>query len=87
MNEIYKLLISNSAQREIRKLQKVELQKILLAIALFSTIPRPSGFKKLVGTHSTYRIRIGNYRVLDIIDDVIRIVEVSSVRHRRVAYE
>lgn len=87
MPKIYEVIISNSAQREIRKLQKIEVQRIIPAIRLLSNDPRPSGCKKLTSTQNIYRIRIGNYRVLYSIDDVIRIVEVSGVRHRRDAYE
>ncbi|GLU50946.1 type II toxin-antitoxin system RelE family toxin [Dyadobacter frigoris] len=87
MPKIYEVIITSSAQKEIRKLQKIEVQRIVPAIQLLSIEPRPSGCKKLISTQSIYRIRIGNYRVLYSIDDVIRIVEVSGVRHRRDAYE
>ena len=87
MSDIYELIITGSAQKEIRKLPKDEVRRILPAIQSLSQNPRPSGCKKLVATKNSYRIRIGNYRVLYIIDDVIRIVEVSGVKHRREAYE
>jgi mRNA interferase RelE/StbE len=87
MSEFYELIISSSAQKDIRKLPKTELPKIVPAINLLSQNPRPSGCKKLVTTKNTYRIRIGNYRVLYLVDDVIQIIEVSAVKHRREAYE
>ncbi|MDQ6481741.1 type II toxin-antitoxin system RelE/ParE family toxin [Dyadobacter sp. LHD-138] len=87
MHKVYKLLITNSAQKEIRTLQKTEVQKIIPAIQSLSENPRPSGCKKLVSVKNIYRIRIGNYRVLYSIDDLIRIVEISGVEHRREAYE
>ncbi len=87
MKELYDLIILNSAQREIRKMQKDEIGKILLAIKSLAQNPGPFGFKKLVGIKNSYRIRIGNYRVIYTIEDVVRIVEVSGVRHRREAYD
>jgi len=87
MPKIYEVIISSSAQREIRKLQKIEVQRIIPAIQLLSNDACPPGCKKLTSTQNIYRIRIGNYRVLYSIDDVIRIMEVSGVRHRRDAYE
>lgn len=87
MNEFYELIITSSAQKDIRKLPKTELPKIVPAINFLSENPRPSGCKKLVATKNTYRIRIGNYLVLYLIDDAIRIIEVSAVKHRREAYE
>ncbi|WP_149241445.1 type II toxin-antitoxin system RelE family toxin [Dyadobacter sp. 32] len=87
MKEIYRLFILNSAQKEIRKLPKTEAERIIRIIKLLPSDPRPTGCKKLVSTKSSYRIRIGNYRVLYLVDDIIRIVEVSAVKHRREAYE
>ena len=74
MNEIYELVITSSAQKEIQKLPKTEIQRIVPAIDLLSQNPRPSGCRKLVATKNSYRIRIG-------------IIEVSGVKHRREAYE
>lgn len=48
--------------------------------------PRAHG-KGLVANHSgEWRYRVGDYRVLCIIEDNKLIVEVFSVRHRRRAY-
>ena len=87
MSDAYQIVVSTSAQREIRKLHNSELKRILSAIASLSIVPRPVGCKKLVASGNTYRIRIGDYRVLYLIEDSIRIVEISSVKHRREAYE
>ncbi|WP_159468602.1 type II toxin-antitoxin system RelE/ParE family toxin [Dyadobacter sp. 3J3] len=87
MPKIYEVIVTSSAQKEIRKLQKIEVQRIIPAIQLLSVDPRPPGCKKLTSASNIYRIRIGNYRVLYSIYDVIKIVEVSGVRHRRDAYE
>ncbi|TAL36803.1 MAG: type II toxin-antitoxin system RelE/ParE family toxin [Spirochaetes bacterium] len=48
--------------------------------------PRPQGSRKLVDTISSYRIRIGDYRVIYQIDDDARVVTVMHVRHRKDAY-
>lgn len=87
MTDTYKIILSTSAQKEIRKLQKPDVAKVVKAIGTLASNPRPSGCKKLVGSKNTYRIRIGDYRVLYFIEDTIRIVEVSGVKHRREAYE
>lgn len=87
MNDNYEVIINNSAQRDIRKLPAQEVKKIVPAIRSLSDEPRPSGCKKLVNTNNSYRVRVGNYRILYCIEDRIRIVEVSAVKHRREAYE
>jgi len=33
-----------------------------------------------------YRIRVGDYRVLSVVDDAARLVRIRRVRHRREAY-
>jgi mRNA interferase RelE/StbE len=48
--------------------------------------PRPQGYKKLKGRDS-YRIRIGDYRVLyDIFDNKL-IIDVITLGHRKDIYE
>ena len=87
MNDTYEVIINNSAQKDIRKLPTQEVKKIVPAIRSLAHDPRPSGCKKLVTTKNTYRVRVGNYRILYCIEDQIRIVEVSAIKHRREAYE
>ncbi|WP_409012464.1 type II toxin-antitoxin system RelE family toxin [Dyadobacter sp. 50-39] len=62
-------------------------KKIVPAIRSLANEPRPPGCKKLVDTNNSYRVRVGNYRILYCIEDRVRIVEVSAVKHRREAYE
>jgi len=45
-----------------------------------------TGTKKLSGTGSLWRLRVGEYRVIYEIDDKNSIIDVSVVRHRREAY-
>jgi mRNA interferase RelE/StbE len=47
--------------------------------------PRPKGCVKLRGAQD-YRLRVGQYRVLYIIDDRERIIEIIAVGHRRDVY-
>lgn len=49
--------------------------------------PRPNGVKKLQGEENSYRIRVGDYRVIyDIFDDVL-LVSVVDVGHRSKVYK
>ena len=48
--------------------------------------PRPNSVKKLKGYDNTYRIRVGNYRVIYEIKDRETIVLVLSSIHRKDAY-
>jgi mRNA interferase RelE/StbE len=48
--------------------------------------PRPAGVKKLQGLEDTYRIRVGNFRVLYQIFDVKLVVLVIDVGDRKDIY-
>ena len=74
MNQ-YKIIVSKSASKELTKLSIGVNNKIIPAIKLLVGNLRPNGSKKLKGINSTWRIRIGDYRVIYIIDDVVLVIE------------
>ena len=43
--------------------------------------------KKLKGEENAYHIRVGDYRVVYIVEDVIKIIEIQRIRHRKDAYK
>ncbi len=49
------------------------------AIDALADDPRPHGFRKMQGTKNSYRIRIGDYRVIYAVDDEARRVDVLKV--------
>lgn len=84
----YSITIKKSAAKEMELLPQKILTPVTEAIFSLAENPRPRGCKKLKGTKQDYwRIRIGDYRVIYSIDDVIRIVDVNKVGHRRDIYE
>ena len=48
---------------------------------------RPAGCKKLKGYKDQWRIRVGDWRVLYIIDDAAKLISVTRIAHRREVYE
>jgi mRNA interferase RelE/StbE len=70
----------------LRKLDATVQRRALRAVEALADDPRPNGCRKLVGSENAYRIRVGDYRVIYTVDDVILIVAIESVRHRREAY-
>lgn len=82
---MYKIIVENRAQKDIRKLPGKIFEQVDSAIISFETNPRPYNSKKLRGTDG-WRIRIGDYRILYQIDDTNRIVAIYRVRHRREVY-
>lgn len=58
----------------------------MAAIESLESDPRPVGCKKLVGSDHTYRLRIGDYRVVYEIQDDILVILVVRIRHRGDVY-
>ncbi len=67
----YIVLFKKSASKQIRLLPKNVLSRITVAIDELADEPRPDNCKKLKGVDDTYRIRIGDYRVIYTVDDSI----------------
>lgn len=60
----YKIILAPSAEKELYKLQKSEIQKIVTSIDSLQSNPRPKGHKKLRGPENFFRIRNGNFRII-----------------------
>lgn len=85
MPEAYALRFKRDAERELDRIPRANLARIMKRIHQLAFQPRPSGCKKL-GEPSIYRVRQGDYRVLYQIDDENRIVAILKVGHRREVY-
>lgn len=82
----YKIYIKPSAAKELKKIPKKVLQKIVSRIKGLSKNPRPFGCEKL-SDEERYRIRQGNYRIVYAIEDKELIVSVVKVSHRSNDYK
>ncbi len=81
----YKVEIKRSAVKEIKSLPAQEVKRLLKAIYALADNPRPQGCKKL--THrEEYRIRVGQYRIIYIIEDALLVVTVVKAAHRKDVY-
>lgn len=61
-------------------------ERIQRHIDALATEPRPPGCVKMSGIERTYRIRVGDYRIIYEIRDNVLIVLVLRIGHRREAY-
>jgi mRNA interferase RelE/StbE len=82
----YTVVFATSALRDLERLPAQIVQRVLNAIRELGDNPRPSGCRKIVGSESTYRIRVGEYRVVYDVDDQRRLVLVTRIRHRKDVY-
>ena len=84
---MYNITFKKSAEKEIYKLPSLFVKRVSLAIDKLAQNPRPTGAKRLEGQkENLWRIRIGDYRIIYLIEDFIRIIEVRKVGHRKDIY-
>lgn len=86
MTGAYTVLIERSVERALRRLEPQTFRRIILHIRELAREPRPHGCRKLAGSDSDWRIRVGDYRVVYEIDDNVHEVKIMRVRHRRDVY-
>ena len=76
----------SSTKKDLRNLPPHEVARIVAAVEKLSDEPLPHGSQKLAGSEHTYRIRIGDYRVVYEMLREAKIVEIQRVRHRKDVY-
>ena len=83
--ESYKIVVKKSVLKDLKKIPKNDVRRILKAIESLSGNPRPPQSKKLSG-QERYRLRQGNYRILYSVEDEQLVVQVVKVGNRRDVY-
>ena len=83
---MYKIVVKKSVVKELAQISPPYNKKIVETIDNLANNPRPEGIKKLKGEEA-YRIRVADYRIIYIIEDVIEVVEIQRIRHRKDAYK
>ena len=83
---MYRIIVKKSAQKELARISPPYTKKIVEAIDELAADPRPMGVKKLKGEEA-YRIRVADYRIIYTIEDVIKIVDIQRIRHRKDIYK
>ena len=83
----YALEITKSVERDLRKIP-VKMHDIFFTEIENLTInPFPqSKYKKLKGTKNSYRLRVGNYRILYEVDSSVMLLTIYRIRHRKDSY-
>ena len=81
----YSLEVKQSAQKELDALDDALFTRIDRKILALADNPRPAGCKKLKG-YKDRRVRVGDWRVLYIIDDDAKLVTITRIAHRREVY-
>jgi mRNA interferase RelE/StbE len=82
----YKVLISSSAEKRLKKIPKKDLSRVVNSIQALALDPYPSGCRKLSGEEHVYRIRQGQYRIIYEVKNKELIIHVLKLGHRKDIY-
>jgi len=82
---VFEILFKESVWKDLRKVPKTHLKKILSRIEKLKDDPRPIGCEKLTG-QELYRVRQGKYRIIYSIQDNELTIWVIKVGHRSRVY-
>lgn len=81
----YRLTFKKSVSKDLRKIPKKDVGRILRRIEDLAENPRPPEADKLTA-QERYRVRQGDYRIVyEIIDDEL-VITVVKVQHRKDVY-
>ena len=82
----YNIQWKASAKKELKKLNRLDIPKIISAVESLAHKPFPAKSKKNLGTNHTYRIRVQDYRVIYSVFSEILTIEVIKIGHRKDVY-
>jgi mRNA interferase RelE/StbE len=75
-----------STKKDLRRIPRDAISRIVAEVAKLADEPLPRGSEKLTGSERTYRIRVGDYRIVyELLRDA-KVVEIQRVRHRKDVY-
>lgn len=83
----YHVEIELAAAKQLRKIERQFQVRIYRTIKALADEPRPSGCVKMAGMDDSWRVRVGDYRIVYVVADSINVVTVTKVGHRRDIYE
>jgi len=79
----YEIVWKRSARKELKRLPKDIVRRVLDAVELLIEDPVPPGSRKLRGADTTFRLRVGDYRVVYSLYSHQLVIEVLRIAHRK----
>ena len=75
-----------SALKDLKKIDRNQITRILESVESLVSDPFPPNSRRLKGAENTYRLRVGNYRVIYQVETWRARIVIYYVRHRKDAY-
>ena len=82
----YRIELTPAARRDLAALSHEVLRRIDAHIRALAQNPHPPGAKKLQGSEGFFRIRVGDYRVIYMVERHQLIIVIVRIGHRRAVY-
>lgn len=82
----YRIEFRPAAFRDLRRIPNPYRSRLLAAIAALADTPRPPNSVQLKGPEGFHRVRVGDYRIVYLIEDRVLLVCVVRVAHRKDVY-
>jgi len=82
----YRVEVSATAEKQIRKLERADQIRVLRAIQDLARNPYPRGSRKLRGYEDVLRVRVGSYRILYSVEADRLVIIVLKVGGRKDVY-
>ena len=82
----YRIEFRPAALRQMRRIPQPFKSRLLAAIAALAETPRPPGSVRLQGPEGFHRVRVGDYRIIYLIEDRVLLICVVRVGHRKDVY-
>jgi mRNA interferase RelE/StbE len=73
-------LRSKRVQRELDALRQVDYERVLGKLRALANTPRPRGCEKIYD--AIFRVRVGDFRIIYLVDEKNKRVEVGGIRRR-----
>jgi len=86
---MYRVVIHRRVAKELKTLQKAHLRKFSEFVETLKTNPVPwrdFDIRKIEGSEDTYRVRIGDYRVIYYIDKSSKTIHILKLERRSRIY-
>ncbi len=73
-------LRSRRVQRELDGLQEIDHERVVVKLRALANDPRPQGCERLYD--AIYRVRVGGFRIIYLVDEKNKRIEVGGIRRR-----
>ncbi len=86
ISRVYEIYLEHTAEKNLKRLDSDLFSRMVVRIRALSKNPYPQGYRKIAGSRSDWRIRVGDYRVIYEVDEKLRHIKVMRVKHRSTVY-